>query len=181
MSPDRSPSNIVCAAMPLGWQTGIDMTASLDLIEEATIIKRSWNGRARSFADPAFQLYKVTLTSGEGELKAPPFTRLMPGTEFEIVIEMDFEDFIATGGIVRTLIRDPYPGSIRVKNLGWDNIPFSIDGRVLTLATPAVTPVRISYRPVLQVMVTEAPKPTESASTKKVTWSLGLEEQGSDD
>ncbi len=175
-----SPSKIVCSAMPLGWQSGTDLTANISLIDDAADMRRSWNGRIRNFADPAFRLYRVEISSGDGEYMTPALTRLMPGDEFDIVFDADFEDFIVTGATTRTLIRNPHPGSIRVKNLGWDDVPFSVAGRVVTLSSAAATPVRISYRPVLQVAVTEPVKWTERASDRKVSWSLVTEEVGSD-
>ncbi|MGX9991614.1 hypothetical protein ACS4RR_021025 [Rhizobium sp. Z1P35] len=175
-----SPSKIACSAMPLGWQSGTDMTANISLIDDAADMRRSWNGRIRNFADPSFRLYRVELSSGDGEYMTPALTRLMPGDEFSLTIDADFEDFIATGGTTRTLTRDPYAGSIKAKNLGWNDIPFSIAGRVVTLSSAAATPVRISYRPVLQVAVTEPVKWSERATDRKVSWSLTVEEIGSD-
>jgi hypothetical protein len=175
-----SPSKIVCSAMPLGWQTGMDLSASISLIDASADMRRSWNGRIRNFADPAFRLYRVELSSGAGEFMAPPMTRLMPGDEFSITIDADFEDFIAVGGTTRTLIRDPYAGSIYARDKNFNSIPFTAAGRVVTLSTGAVNPVRISYRPVLQVAVTEPVKWSEKANSKEVSWSLTVEEIGSD-
>jgi len=173
-----SPSKLICSAMPLGWQTGTDMTANISLISEASDMRRSWNAELRNFADPAFRLFKIELTSGEGEYMTPPLMRLMPGDSFHIVIDADFEDFIPAGGTTRTLIRDPHPGSIRCKNLGIAAVPFTSSGRVVTLATPAAEEVRISARYDLSVMITEPWKFSERASDRKVSWSVVVEEVG---
>jgi hypothetical protein len=166
--------------MPLGWQTGTDMTASISLIDDAADKRRSWNGRIRNFADAAFRLFRIELSSGDGEYMTPPLMRLMPGDTFHIVIDADWEDYIPAGGTTRTLIRDPYPGSIRCKNLGTTAVPFTAAGRVVTLATPAVEAVRISARYDLEVMITEPWKFSERASDRKVNWSVVVEEVGSD-
>ncbi|CDN46827.1 hypothetical protein [Neorhizobium galegae] len=173
-----SPSKTVCSAMPLGWQTGTDMTASISLISESSDMRRSWNAELRNFADPAFRLFKIELASGDGEYMTPPLMRLMPGDTFHIVVDADFEDFIPVGGTTKTLIRDPYPGSIRCKNLGTTAIPFTSSGRVVTLDAPAVEEVRISARYDLSVMITEPWKFSERASDRKVNWSVVVEELG---
>jgi hypothetical protein len=159
----------------------MDLSASVSLIDAAADMRRSWNGRIRNFGDPAFRLFRIELSSGDGEMKTPPMTRLMPGDEFELVLSTDFEDFIATGGTTRTLIRTPYAGSVTCKNLGWDDIAFSRSGSIITLSTPAVAPVRIAYRPVLQVAVVEPVKWSTKEQSPDVSWSLTVEEVGSDE
>lgn len=173
-----SPSSIISASIPMGWQTGMDLSVEMSLIPQSADMKRSINGRLKNFSDPAFNLYRLKITSGSGELKAVPFTRLVPGTVFDIELATDFEDFIAPGGSVRTLVRAPKDGSVRVRDRHFQPVPFSIDGSILNLAAPATDVVFISYKPVLHCMISAPISVTESEQRNDVSWSVEAEEVG---
>ncbi len=174
----QSPSQMVCSALPVGWLSGMDLTANISMIDAAADMRRSWNGEARNFADPLFNLYRVELSSGAGEYLTPALADLTPGTQFDIVIDGFFDSQIPSGGTMKTLPRTPHPDFIIVKNLAWDDVPFTVDGRLITLAEPADGPIRIRYRPILTVVVWEPVKWSVKANSREVSWSLVTEELG---
>lgn len=87
-------------------------------------------------------------------------------------------DVIAVGGTSRTLSRDPHPNSIRCLDLNFNDIPFTISGRVLTLDAAATATTRIYYRPIFDVVVTSPWTVSAQDNRGTVTWSIQFEEQG---
>jgi hypothetical protein len=82
---------------------------------------------------------------------------------------------------MRTLARDPHPGSVRVLTLGFEDIPFTVDGRVVTLLAPATAVLRIYYRPILELTVWEPLKETTVEGLAEVSWELPCQEVGGPD
>lgn len=180
MTQHVSPSTLICTDLALGYQSGFDLTVDMRPIAMSSDMRRTWNGRLLNLSDPAFRLYQVRINSGEGEIRAPALSALWPGTEFQLVPPSELSDMIAPGGTSRTLQRTPYVDSIRVKDLGFSDIPFTVADRVITLAAPAATAVRIFYRPILDLMVTEPWTVSTRASRAEVSWDLLAEEVGGD-
>lgn len=173
-----SPSTLICVDLALGFQSGFDLSVDMNPIDMSSDMRRTWNGRLLNLADPAFRLYKVRIASGEGEIRAPALSRLWPGTECQLVPPAELSDMIAPGGTSRTLQRTPHVDSIRVYDLAFNALPFTIVGRVLTLASPAATVIRIYYRPILDLMVTEPWAINTRATRAEVSWELVSEEVG---
>ncbi|MGO8083480.1 hypothetical protein [Rhizobium leguminosarum] len=173
-----SPTALICTDLAIGWQTGFDITSEMGSISEAGDMTRSWNGRKVNLAMPEFRLYYVRISSGQGEVRSPALSRMWPGTVFTMVPINELPDVIPTGMQSRTLERDPHPGSIRCVDPEFNAIPFAVDGRVVTLAAPAATPVRIYFRPVLTLIVTAPWKETFREAGAEVSWSLECEELG---
>lgn len=173
-----SPSTLICTDLALGFQSGFDLSIDMSPIDMSSDMRRTWNGRLVNLADAAFRLYKVRVASGEGEIRAPALSRLWPGTEFQLVPPSELGDMIAPGGSSRTLQRAPHVESIRVYDLAFNALPFTVAGKVLTLTSPAVTAVRIYYRPILDLMVTEPWSINTRATRAEVAWELVSEEVG---
>lgn len=178
MSQHVSPSTLICTDLALGYQSGFDLSVDMKPIPMSADMRRTWNGRLLNLADAAFRLYEVRIASGEGEIRAPALSRLWPGTEFQLVPPSELGDTIAAGGTNRTLQRTPYIDSIRVYDLAFNALPFTVAGKVLTLTSPAATAVRIYYRPILNLMVTEPWSINTRASRAEVSWELVSEEVG---
>jgi hypothetical protein len=173
-----SPSTLICTDLALGYQSGFDLSVDMKPIPMSSDMRRTWDGRLLNLADPAFRSYEVRISSGEGEIRAPALSRLWPGTEFQLVPPSELGDMVAVGGTSRTLQRTPFVGSIRVYDLAFNAVPFTVAGKVLTLAAPAATAVRIYYRPILELMVTEPWSVNTRASRAEVSWELVSEEVG---
>lgn len=173
-----SPSTLICTDLAIGFQTGFDLSVDMRPISEAVDRRRTWNGAFKNLADPAFRLYAVRISSGEGEIRAPALSRLWPGFEFQLIPPSELDDQIATGGTAMTLQRMPYVESIRVIDLKFNSIPFTVSGKIVTLAAPAATPVRIYYRPILDLVVSDVWTKNTRASRAEVSWELPCEEVG---
>ncbi|MEY9198455.1 hypothetical protein ABIA16_003571 [Sinorhizobium fredii] len=143
-----SPTELICIDLALGWQSGRNLSFERQPIQEATSnAVRYWHGEADDWTDEEFQdLYEYTISSGDGEMRNPAFSRMQIGQKFNIVLPHEHVDFIATGGTVRTLKRIPHASYLRVVDVEWNDVAFSAAGAVITLAAPAVRPVNIFYR-----------------------------------
>ena len=173
-----SPTALVCTDLALGWQSGMDLSCSIEPISAAGDITRTWNGRAVNLAMPEFRLFSVRISSGQGEVRSPALSQLWPGTIFQLVPLNELGDVLAVGTQSRTLVRDPHPGSVRCVDAAFEPVEFSVVGRVVTLAAPATSPVRIYYRPVLTLMVTAPWQESFREAAAEVSWSLECEELG---
>ncbi|CAN7330020.1 hypothetical protein [Neorhizobium tomejilense] len=178
MTQHISPSTLICTDLAIGYQSGIDLSVDMKPIGLSADMRRTWNGRLVNLADPAFRLYQIGISSGEGEIRAPALSRLWPGVEFQLVPPAELSDMIAPGGTSRTLQRTPYIPSIRVYDLAFNAVPFNVAGKVITLVSPAVTAVRIFFRGVYDLTVTEPWSVNTRASRAEVSWTLVSEETG---
>lgn len=170
---------LISADLAIGWQTALGLTTELSPIEESASIVRSWNGRARNLAAPEFQLFSCTISSSE-DMRPPALSSMWPGATFTLVPPSELSDVIQQGATSRTLIRNPHPGSVRCLTKNFVAMPFTVSGRVLTLSTAATEPVRIFYRPILKLFVTEPWTISTHEQNADVSWSLTAEEEGGD-
>lgn len=175
---DASPTTLICPDLAVGWQSCQDLSVEISPIAESADMTRTWNGVGVNLAAPEFQLYAVRLTSGAAELRSPALSRLWPGSAFQLVPPSEFGDFIADGNDSCTLLRDPYPGSVRCLTAGFDDVAFSVLDRVVTLDAPASGLVRVYYRPVLYLMVWAPWSETFRERDAEVSWSLETQEYG---
>lgn len=178
MTNPNSPTSLICTDLAIGWLSGFDLTIEMSPIASSANLVRDWNGRLHDWSDPNFRLFSVRITSGEGEMRSPALSQLWPGSTFQIVPPTKLSDTIPAGGTMRTLARDPFPGSLKCVDLNWNDVDFTVDGRTVTLAEPAATPVRIYYRAELAVMVTEPWRESLRESRDSVSWELMCEEVG---
>lgn len=175
-------TSLICLDLAIGWQSCSDLTIDRSYIEGAVVKDRTWNGAAVDMSDPAFDLMSVTIkASGPGELRPPALDHVQHLPSFQCVPSFELTDVIYPGGTMRTLARDPHPGSVRVLTLGFDDMPFSMDGRLITLSAAAPSVLRVYYRPVLTLTVWEALKVTDSDNSKEVSWELICQEVGGPD
>lgn len=175
-----SPTALVSTDLALGWQSGMDLSCSIEPIAESGDMTRTWNGRKVNLAMPEFRLYSVRISSGQGEVRSPALSQLWPGTVFTLVPTNELGDALSVGTQSRTLVRDPYPGSVRCVDAAFEPVAFAVVGRVVTLAAPATTPVRIYFRPILTLMVTAPWQESFREAAAEVSWSLECEELGGD-
>ncbi|WP_428427325.1 hypothetical protein [Pararhizobium sp.] len=178
MSEQQSPTKIICDRLAIGWQTGFDLSVTITPIAASGDIERNWNGKYVDLSEPEFRLFSVRITSGDAEMRAPALARLWPGTVFTIVPSTPFEDMIPVGGTTVVFERLIHPGSVRCLDLEFNDVPFTVVGRTVTLSSPAATPVRVSARYELEVIVTEPWSITDQETKASVSWSLGTEEVG---
>lgn len=174
-------TQLIAPDLALGWQSGADLTFTLRPVSEAAEMDRTWNGRKVNLASDEFRLYSVRISSGSAEYRMPALAEMWPGTQFSIVPPLRLGDVIPTGSQSRTLGRTPYAPSVRSLTLDFIDVPFTLDGNVVTLAAPATAPVRIYYQPELQVMVTEPWEATLREKDADVSWSMTCEEVGGED
>lgn len=168
---------LISADLAIGWQTALGLTVEISPIEESASIVRSWNGRARNLAAPEFQLFSCTISSSE-DMRPPALSSMWPGATFTLVPPAELSDVIQQGATSRTLIRNPHPGSVRCLTKNFESVPFSVSGRVVSLSAAATQPVRIYYRPVLKLFVTEPWQVSTHEQDAEVSWSLTAEEEG---
>jgi hypothetical protein len=168
---------MICADLAVGWFTGLGMTDTYSPIAESADMVRSWNGRAKNLADEEFQLYRFRISSSKDGVP-PALSRLFPGQLLNIVPSSQFGDYIGVGGSSRTLVRQPHAVTVRCLDLDWNDIPFTVAGKVVTLAEAATKPVRIFYRPELEVFVWEPWTVTTDEHQAEVSWDLVVEETG---
>ncbi|QND41822.1 hypothetical protein HB770_04070 [Rhizobium leguminosarum bv. viciae] len=173
---------MVCADLAIGWQTCTDLSFDFAPIEDSMYLDRTWNGAVEDMSEPEFDLYSVTIrSSGPGELRAPALDNVRRKAEFTCVPTFELDDVIYLGESVRTLRRDPHAGSVRVLDREFNDIPFSIAGRVVTLAAPAASVLRIYYRPIFRLKVFQPWKQTFGDKDVEVSWELYCEEVGGPD
>lgn len=172
----------ICVDLAIGWQSCTELTIDRTYIEGAVVKDRTWNGRAVTMSDPAFDLMSVVIkASGPGEMRPPALDHVQRLPSFQAVPSFILPDIFYTGETMRTLARDPHPGSIRVLTLGFEDVPFTVDGRVVTLLAPAPAVLRIYYRPVLELTVWEPLKETTVEGLAEVSWELPCQEVGGPD
>ena len=175
-------TSMICSDLAIGWQTCTDLTFDFQPIEDAMYLDRTWNGAVEDMSDPAFDLFSVTIrSSGPAELRAPALDNVRRKAEFLCVPTFELDDVFYAGEAIRTLKRDPHPGSIRVLTLGFTDVPFTAAGRVITLSAAAPSVLRIYYRPVLKLKVFQPWKQTYSDANTEVSWELYCEEVGGPD
>lgn len=178
MSEFEITTTLISADLAIGWQTALGLTVELSPIEESAHIVRSWNGRARNLAAPEFQLFACTISSSE-DMRPPALSRMWPGATFSIVPPAELSDVIQPGATSRTLIRPAYSGSVRCVTRTYEPVPFSLTGdRIVALTAPATEPVRIYFRPILNLFVTEPWSTSTHEQNAEVSWSLTAEEEG---
>ncbi|MEF3134624.1 hypothetical protein OS035_24515 [Rhizobium sp. 268] len=171
-------TQLIAPDLALGWQSGTDLTFTMRPISESAQKERTWNGKIVGLGSPEFRLYSYRITSGAGEYRMPALSRMWPDTVFSIVPPLPLGDVIPTGFQSRTLERTPYAPSVRCLTLGFEDVPFTLNGDVVTLSSPAAAPVRIYYQPILEVVVTEPWEATLREQAADVSWSLTCEEVG---
>ncbi|WP_279482244.1 hypothetical protein [Aureimonas sp. SK2] len=172
-----TPSSILFPALGLGEGSGLAVRESLRPIENGQR-RRTINGRLRHTGRPEFNLYELEISSDD--VQPPALSRLWAGTIVTIVPVSELGDYVGNGGTTVTLVRDPHPGSVRTRDSQGLPVPLSVVGRVVTLAKPADGLVRLHYRPVLTLMVTEAwtQDEAETGGAASTSWSISLAEVG---
>lgn len=171
----RTPSQLIIPGLPLGWQNGLDIREQLRPIE-AGEIRRTVNGRAVSLMDPSFRKYALSLSSDD--IRPPVLGDLWRGSELHGVVptqEIGVPILAAFGMDSCVLPRNPHPGSVKCLDADHRLVAFTVNGRVVTLASPPMADVRVYFRPVLNMMVTGWSN-SEQESRASSSWSLELEE-----
>lgn len=175
-------TSMICLDLAMGWQSCSELTIDRSYIEGSVVKDRTWNGAAVDMSDPAFDLMTVSIkASGPGELRPPALDHVQHLESFQCVPSFEIPDVIYAGGTMRTLSRDPHPGSIRVLTLDFTDVPFSVHGRLITLMVPATSILRIYYRPILTLTVWEPIKVSDNDNSKEVSWELVCQEVGGPD
>ena len=167
-------TTLICDDLAIGWQTGNDLSVTVAPIAASANFVRSWNGRAKILTAPEFELFSVRI-SASGDVRPPALADFFAGKTFDLVPVDWPAEVIPTGGWMRTLRRNPYPGSIRVLTLGFEDVAFGLDGRNVMI-DERDEPVRIYYRPMLTLFVTEPWTSTYRENSQEVTWELVAEE-----
>jgi len=171
-------TTLISADLAIGWQTALGLSVEMSPIEESAHIVRSWNGRARNLAADEFKLLACTISSSE-DMRPPALSRMWPGSTFTMVPPSELSDVIQPGATSRTLIRPVYAGSVRCVTRTFSPVPFTLIGdRIVSLSAPATEPVRIYYRPILNLFVTEPWSISTHEQNAEVSWSLTAEEEG---
>ncbi|MDH0123308.1 hypothetical protein ABE562_04920 [Brucella intermedia] len=169
---------LISTDLAIGWQTALGLTVELTPIEESAHIIRSWNGRARNLAADEFKLLACTISSSE-DMRPPAISRMWPGATFTMVPPAELSDVIQPGATSRTLIRPAYPGTVRCVTRTYEPVPFTLIGdRIVSLTAPATEPVRVYFRPILNLFVTEPWSTSTHEQNAEVSWSLTAEEEG---
>ena len=171
-----TPTRLILPGIPLGWQTGLNIRENLQAIEFGEL-RRTVNGTLLNLIPIEFRKYSLTISSDD--MRPPALSRLWKGTELNGVVPVsELGDFILMGGTSRTLERTPYAGSVRL--LGPDGlpaaVPFTINGKIVTLTGAAPFDLRIYYRPVLRMLVSAAWTNAETERSAVSSWTLPLEE-----
>jgi len=179
MSEFQITTTLISDNLAIGWQTALGLTIELAPIDESAHIVRSWNGRARNLAAPEFQLFACTISSSD-DMRPPALSDMWPGKTFTMVPPAELSDVIQPGASSRTLIRTPHPGSVRCLTRNFADVAFTVAGKTVTLASPATEPVRIFYRPVLKLFITEPWTSSTHEQNAQVSWTLVAEEEGGD-
>lgn len=172
-------TSLISDDLAMGWQTALDLQVSISPISDASQIVRTWNGKALNLAAEEFQLFRVDISSSM-DMRPPALSKMWPGATFTMVPPAELSDVIGNGGTSRTLIRDPYEGSVRCLTRNFEDVDFSVNGRVVTLDTAATEPVRIYFRPILHLFVVEPWSVSTAERRAEVSWNLVTEEQGGD-
>lgn len=152
---DHTPSKIRAPALGLGWLSGIDLSAELTPADGAIDMRQDVNFRWDNWGYEENDLYYVTLSSGNGEMRFPALCEMFGREDVEVDIFFKFTQVILPGQTSITLRRPPVPGSILVKGTGWvgDDLAFALggDGRTVTLSAPPPTYGRVFYHPRLKL------------------------------
>lgn len=170
-------TTLISDDLAMGWQTALDLQISMSPISDSAEIVRTWNAKAINLAAEEFRLFRVEISSSM-DMRPPALSGMWPGATFTMVPPSELSDVIMTGGSSRTLIRTPYEGSVRCLTRNFEDVPFSVDGRVVTLEGPALEPVRVYFRPILHLFVVDPWQTTSAERRAEVSWSLITEEQG---
>ncbi|MBY5684822.1 hypothetical protein HFO32_22120 [Rhizobium leguminosarum] len=144
---DNTPSKIRAPALGLGWLSGMDLTAELAPADGAIDMRQDVNFRWDNWAYEENDLYFVTLSSGEGEHRFPALCEMFGREDVEVELFTKFNQVILPGQTSITLRRPPVAGSVSVKGTGWDDLPFTILDRAITLSAPPPTYGRVFYHP----------------------------------
>lgn len=175
---EKSLSDIKCDALGLGWLSGMRLTAELSLIPNSVDMRRDWNFRLDNWADPEIELYRVALSSGEGERRFPALISLNGRQDVEVELFTRLEQIILPGQTSITLLRPPVAGSVEARGPGWpQEIDVSVDGRVVSLSEPLSTYTRVFYRPIMTLRLAEPWRMVERENLAEVDWSVVFEEQ----
>jgi hypothetical protein len=168
----QSPTSLIISELGIGWQSGLDIHESLKPIE-AGELRRTVNGDLVNLTSVEFR--RLVLRISSDDIRPPALSHLWRGDVLTVVPVTELGDLIPAGGHSRTLVRDPHPGSVRCLTLAFGDVPCTVDGRVVTLSSPAAEPARIYYRPSLTMMVSGW-SVDESEAAASSSWSLDLEE-----
>lgn len=172
-----TPTIIIADMLGIGSNTGFGLTDVVSPIAEASHFVRDWNGVFHNTAAPEFRLYSIRISSSNDGFP-PALAGLWPGTVFTVVPMSQFSTYCPTGQQARTLERDPYEGSVRAVDKGGADVPCSVDGRLVSFYSMPSGPVRILYRPVLEVFVAQPWTVNRDEHTAEVSWDLYCEETG---
>ncbi len=175
MNEYTTPTEILAAALGLGWQTGFDLSVELSPIAASANIVRNWNGIAKNLVDPEFRLFAIRISSGD-DMRPPALANLWPGTVFSIVPPNEVMIVIPTGGTAAVFPRAVH--SARALTMGFDDVSSSINGKTVTLSAPATEPVRVYARQQYEVIVTEPWRETYREVEAASQWQLATEELG---
>ncbi|MGW9821948.1 hypothetical protein ACUXK4_004537 [Methylorubrum extorquens] len=165
--------------LPVGAMIGI--TESREEIDLGLkTIERSLNGTAVELGVLFGTVFRNSLSASGPALRWTPALSRLPRTGpflFDSTLHLDAA--IPAGASSVTLQRDVVPGSRVLVFRAWDRneapVPFTLAGRVLTLAAPADTDLYVAYRPRLTVVLkNRGSSAPEVAGTKD--WTLVVEE-----
>lgn len=170
-------TTLISDDLAIGWQTALGLTVEFSPIQDSAHIVRSWNGEARNLAADEFKLLSCTISSSD-DMKPPALSHMWPGAVFTIIPPVEFSDAIQPGANSRTLIRYPYKPSIRCLTKNFVDVPYTVWNKTITLDAPAAEPVRIFYRPWIDLFVTEPWSHSTHEQNAAVQWSLTAEEVG---
>lgn len=173
-----SPSNLILDVLGLGDGSGLGIRESLRPLENGQR-RRTINGELRHTGVSAFRQYELTISSED--VQPPALGDLWPGDTLTVVPVSEIGLVIPPIAVDIVLPRLPHPGSVRTRSKGGLQRPFSVDGRVVRLFSPAEEPTRVYFRPVLTMMLTEpwSQDEAESGGPRGTSWSIELAEVSS--
>lgn len=173
----ETPTSLICPALGIGWQSGNNLSEDCRLIQGARQWERNWNAVPKDLADPEFNLMSIRISSGDSELRPPAIDSVDELEFFDIVPIKLFSRVIPAGSTATVFARDLHPGSVRCLDLGFEDVPFTVSGRTVTLDAPAVSPVRVYGRCVLTVFAKDWSL-TSMDMSAEVAWWIEMEEVG---
>lgn len=177
---EKSISDVKCDALGLGWLSGVRLTAELSMINLAMDMRRDWNLNLDNWAAPETELYRVALSSGEGERRFPALVAFNGRQDVQVELFHKLEQVIMPGQTSITLLRPPRDGSVEGRGPGWpEEVDVTVNGRVVSLAEPLTTYTRIFYQPIMKLRLAEPWRMVEREHMVEVDWSVVFEEQPS--
>lgn len=153
-----------------------EISESLNPIEEGGSVRRTINGALRSISNPAFRKFAVSLSGSD--LRAPAFSGFWLGEQVEVGCISELTKRVpASGSVIQqiALERPPVAGSVAVTDEQGNRINvISVNGNLVAIAGQN-RPLFVTYRPILQCIVTAWSQDEDEASAV-VSWSLEMQE-----